>query len=299
MYNIDGYFDVNCHGTAVLLESVIASPNKGCRLILASSRAVYGEGLLKCAGCGLEFRPGPRADELLSRGRWEHPCPACASDSRPLPSMEALPPNPTSIYGITKLTQEQVLQSVGRAYGFPVIIARYFNVYGPEQSPINPYTGVLTIFARRLLSGQELDIYEDGNLMRDFVHVDDVTRANVLTAETNTQGVFNICSGEYHTVSEIGRMLAKAMGQNPDILRITGRYRAGDVRHAIGSWAHAAEVIGYRPQVNLAAGLKSVLQWLGRQELPTADELDDVARKELEARSLLRRCGPKRTRPSQ
>ena len=140
MYQIEEYTDVNCRGTAVLLDALAGAAKKPTKIVLSSSRAVFGEGRAKCTKCKHEFNPGNRRPDRLAAGQWEHACPMCGSDAAPVPSEEGTRFNPTSIYGITKQVQEQLCELFGRAHGIPVVVLRYFNVYGPGQSPSNPYT---------------------------------------------------------------------------------------------------------------------------------------------------------------
>ena len=289
MYHVREYINVNCVGTATLMESIIEAGQPYPRVVLSSSRAVYGEGGVRCLACGEEFYPLARAVERLDQHLWEHPCPLCGADSEPLPGLETTPTNPSSIYGISKLNQEQICQILGKAYAIPVIVLRYFNVYGPGQSPRNPYTGILSIFSRRLLNNQNIEIYEDGKETRDFVYIDDVVQANLLAgAKSALPGIYNICAGENSSVYQVGLLLARIKGFNADRVNITGKFRVGDIRHGIGSWDLAAHQLGYRPHFNLGEGLNALLSWVETQHLLGSLDLDQRAEIELTERRLLR-----------
>ena len=288
MYQIAEYTDVNARGTAVLLDALAAAEHLPRKIVLSSSRAVFGEGRTKCLACGHGFNPGNRSLEQLATARWEHVCPACGGEAAPVPSVEDTVFNPTSIYGVTKQVQEQLCNLFGRAHSIPVVILRYFNVYGPGQSPANPYTGILSIFSRRLLAGESIDIYEDGREARDFVYIDDVVAANLLAGEKDVHGVFNICSGESTSVHEVALQLAQAVGQGSDRIIVCGKYRVGDIRHGLGNWAHAGQALGYAPQVGLTEGLARLLAWMREQDLAAIPVgIDSVAEKEMSERGLL------------
>lgn len=297
MYQIEEYTDVNCRGTAALLEALAGSPHPPRKLVLSSSRAVYGEGRQRCPACGLEFYPPTRSEGRLAQHRWEHACPRCGSDSGPLPSVETAPAQPTSVYALTKLAQEHLVATVGAAYNIPAVVLRYFNVYGPGQSPLNPYTGILSIFVRRLMNGQGIEVYEDGQELRDFVHVDDVVQATLLAGRADVSGTFNVCSGEATSVYQVAALLAEIVGLTERVLTINGKYRVGDIRHGVGAWESAGQALGYRPQVTLRHGLEQLVAWMAPladaprrlyQQMGAGADPDEVAREELQARGLLR-----------
>lgn len=287
MYQIEEYVDVTCGGTAVLLESILSAPKRPSKIILSSSRAVYGEGACYCKKCDKPFFPAPRSNAQLMMNQWEHLCPTCLEEGVALPSKETFSLNPTSIYGITKQNQEQLCQIFGQVYGVPVIILRYFNVYGPGQSAVNPYTGILSIFTRRLANKRHIEIYEDGAETRDFVYIDDVIRANLLASKVGVSGVFNICSGEVVSVYDVAKLLVDLMEDTQDKLKVTGKYRAGDIRHGIGSYGKARELLNYQPQVFLEDGLRALIDWFKQQDVESAD-IDEKAREELVAKGLYR-----------
>jgi len=176
MVNVRKAVEVNCGGTATLLEAVLDRRDRIRRLVVASSMVVYGEGAYSCAEHGL-LAPALREVERLKGRAWEPACPICGRDLKPAPTTEDTPLRPSSVYGITKRDQEEMALVLGRAYGLEAVALRYLNTYGPRQALGNPYTGVAAIFAARLLAGRRPRVFEDGEQVRDLVHVSDVVRA--------------------------------------------------------------------------------------------------------------------------
>jgi dTDP-L-rhamnose 4-epimerase len=271
MYDIAEYTSVNELGTAVLLEAL--ARRRPERLVVASSMSVYGEGLYEG---GVEIE---RTREQLERGEWE-PGP------RPLPTPEAKPVALASIYALNKYQQERACLIAGEAYGFPAVALRFFNVYGPRQALSNPYTGVLAIFASRLLNGRPPLVYEDGLQRRDFVSVHDVARATRLALEGGGADgrVVNVGSGSSVTVLELAERLAQVLGVEIEPVT-TGEYRAGDIRHCFADVALARELLGFEPAVALEDGIAELAGWLATQ---TADDRVEAARAELARRGLTR-----------
>jgi dTDP-L-rhamnose 4-epimerase len=248
------YVRDNDLGTARLLAALHRRPGRVGRLVLASSMVVYGEGGYRCPDHG-PVRPGPREAARLDAGRWEPPCPACGRDLEPLPVTEDAVTDPRSVYAATKLHQEQ-LALVAMAAGGPVVTAlRYHNVYGPRMPRDTPYAGVAAIFRSALAAGRAPQVLEDGRQRRDFIHVRDVARANLLALEAPTpvSGVFNVASGQPHTVGELATALAAALG-GPES-EIVGGWRPGDVRHIFASPAQAAQRLGFHAEVGFAEGM--------------------------------------------
>ena len=269
MYELVEYTSANELGTAVLLQELARSPVE--RLLVASSMSVYGEGLYEG---GVEVE---RTREQLERGEWE-PGPA------PLPTPETKPFALASIYALNKYVQERACLIAGAAYGIPAVALRFFNVYGPRQALSNPYTGVLAIFASRLLNGRPPLIYEDGQQRRDFVSVHDVARATRLALESGGADgrVVNVGSGVSVTVRELSERLAEVTGIaiEPET---TGDYRFGDIRHCFADISLARELLGYEPRVELTDGMTELAAWLSGQ---TAPENVDEAHAELRRRGL-------------
>jgi dTDP-L-rhamnose 4-epimerase len=281
MYEVDAYTSVNNMGTAVLLQALLQKPVE--RLVVASSMSVYGEGFYR--GRDGVARPGrERTLDQLRAGDWE----VRDEDGQPLvphPTPESKTPENPSIYALSKYDQERMCMLIGKAYRIPTVALRFFNAYGTRQALSNPYTGVLAIFASRLLNGAPPLIFEDGEQMRDFVSVYDVARACRLALETEGAAghILNIGSGEPRRVREVARRMAHAVGKPQIEPTITGKYRVGDIRHCYPDTTLAKRVLGYEPQVDFAAGLEELAGWLGGQ---AATDRVAEAKAELDARGL-------------
>jgi dTDP-L-rhamnose 4-epimerase len=249
------YVRHNDLATAVLLRCLAAARFSG-RLVLAGSMVVYGEGRYRCGLHGV-VRPGPRPAERLREGRFEPACPECGRDVVPEAVPEAAPPDPRSVYAATKLHQEHLCACFAREAGVPITVLRYHNVYGPRMPANTPYAGVAAIFRSALESGCPPRVFEDGGQRRDFVHVADVARANLLALaeESSRSHIFNIASGSPATVLEMATALAAAAGAEVAPL-VTGEFRLGDVRHVFASVHHADEVLGFRAGVPMAEGMR-------------------------------------------
>jgi dTDP-L-rhamnose 4-epimerase len=278
MYQIAQYTATNNLGTANLLQAVIDSrADSGAsveKIIVASSMSIYGEGKYLCSQCG-EVAPAPRPLEQLKEKKWEALCPTCLQSVIPIPTREDKPLQSTSIYALSKKDQEEMTLLFGRTYGVPVVALRYFNIYGTRQSLSNPYTGVAAIFASRLMNEKAPLIFEDGRQMRDFVSVNDIARANLLAMEkSGADGrALNIGSGEPVTINQIANELAEALGTRA-FAEITGKYRAGDIRHCFADISAATQLLGYRPQVGLKQGIEELVAWLKEQH--AHDNVDEA-----------------------
>lgn len=263
MYEIAHYTRVNNLGTAVLLEALVAKPVE--RLVVASSMSLYGEGLYRNSRGEVKLG-GERTLEQLKRGDWElHD--EDGSVLVPAPTPESKPPALASIYALSKFDQERMCLMIGRAYNIPTVALRFFNAYGPRQALSNPYTGVLAIFAARLLNDSPPKIFEDGLQQRDFVSVYDVARGCRLALETEAAAgdVFNIGSGQPLTVRDVAARLARVMGKETIEPEIVGKYRVGDIRHCFADIGKAQRVLGYSPQVTLDNGMAELAAWLESQ----------------------------------
>jgi dTDP-L-rhamnose 4-epimerase len=253
--DLPDYASANVLGTAVLLA---AMAREGCeRLVLASSMVVYGEGAYDCGEHG-RVRPGPRAEADLRAGLFEPRCPICGAALTPVTVTEDAPMDPRNAYADTKLGQEHLSASWARSTGGSVVALRYHNVYGPRMPRDTPYAGVAAIFRSALSRGEAPQVFEDGGQRRDFVHVRDVARANVLAVESvgASAGVltpYNVASGEPHTISEMAAALAGAYGGPRPV--VTGRYRLGDVRHIVASPERATAGLGFRATVSFEEGM--------------------------------------------
>jgi dTDP-L-rhamnose 4-epimerase len=250
------YASHNDLGTAVLLAAMHAAEKK--RLVLAGSMVVYGEGRYSCAEHGV-VRPGQRRTADIDAGRFEPPCPVCGMPLAPSLVGEDAPLDPRSTYAATKLAQEHLASAWARQTGGSVWSMRYHNVYGPRMPRDTPYAGVASIFRSSLERGEAPRVMEDGQQRRDFVHVSDIARANVLAlAAAAGEGVLvpvNVCSGEPHTIGDLAVELSAAMdGPRPQIV---GGARAGDVRHVVADPARARELLGFHAEVRFADGVKA------------------------------------------
>jgi dTDP-L-rhamnose 4-epimerase len=255
MLDVADYARHNVLGTAVLLRELAATGFKG-RLVLASSMVVYGEGGYRCRRHGVA-RPGPRDIEDLAAGRFEPRCPRCGSELEPVAIDESAPLDPRSVYAATKVHQEHLCSAFSRGTGVPVTALRYHNVYGPRMPRDTPYAGVAAIFASALTAGRPPRVFEDGGQLRDFVHVRDVARANVIALTSNEPaiGAFNIASGKPRTVGEMAATLAGAAGPGAARPITTGAFRLGDVRHVFASSARAERSLGFTAEQDFESGM--------------------------------------------
>lgn len=271
MYEIRRYVDVNVAGTALMLDLLTNRKHSVKKVVVASSRALYGEG--KYRGTNGIVYPGSRSIEDLRRGRFE------MYDSNGI-ALECLPTDeestlhPSSVYGITKLSQEQLIMTVCGAAGIPATALRYQNVYGPGQSLSNPYTGILSIFSTRILHGKPITIFEDGRESRDFVYIDDVVRATetaLFDARANGQ-VFGIGSGVATDVLTAAKTLVSRFGVSVPI-EVTGAFRSGDIRHNTADLTKARRLLDFEPAIKFDEGIGRFVEWVRTQTLP-ADRYD-------------------------
>jgi dTDP-L-rhamnose 4-epimerase len=279
MYDVTRYVGANDLGTAVLLEQAIKRPI--ARIVVASSMSIYGEGLYRTASGAVvqdaERRPGAKGWDI---------CDAEGRPLQPLPTPEWKRPALASVYALTKYVQERMTLTLAAAYGIESVALRLFNVFGPGQALDNPYTGVLAIFAARLLNGRSPVIFEDGQQRRDFVHVDDVARAFVLALDRPgiSGGVFNVGSGRDVSIADVAIEIARAMGR-PDIPpEISGKARAGDIRNCFADVTAAREQLGFEAKVIFPDGLDRLAAWLEGQ---SASDRTHDANRELEVRGLV------------
>ncbi len=272
MYEIARYNETNVGGTAALLDVLANNRDHGVeRLVLASSRSVYGEGAYVCATCAPQTRvyPAPRSAKQLTAQQWEPTCKRCGATLTAVPTREDDAVRPASIYAATKLSQEHLVAIACSALGVGYAILRLQNVYGEGQSLNNPYTGILSIFSTRLRRGRDLPIYEDGLETRDFVHVEDAANAFIaaLGCDLPPNGIINVGSGVPTTVADMARALAAAFGVAPDLV-VTGEYRLGDIRHNCADIARLRTILGCAPAIGLAEGLRRFAAWVKTQPLP-------------------------------
>jgi dTDP-L-rhamnose 4-epimerase len=278
MYEIANYMGANTQGTANLLQAILDTKVKLEKLIVASSMSIYGEGRYLCAECG-DMAPAPRPNDQLNKKQWEVACPKCNASLTPVPTDESKSLQCTSIYALSKKDQEEMCLLFGRTYGLPVVALRFFNIYGARQALSNPYTGVAAIFASRLLNDNAPLIFEDGRQMRDFVSVHDVVESLLLSMEKKEADgrALNIGSGTPISIREVALSLGSALGKQIPAT-ITGKYRAGDIRHCFADIAAARELLGYSPKMSFAAGMRELTAWLRSQN---AEDQSEQAAQEL------------------
>lgn len=288
MYEVARYNMVNTHGTALLFDVLAQDKARTVkRVILASSRSVYGEGAYRCTSCGLDpVYPDSRTPEALAAHRWEYACPGCNSTLTAKPTSESDRVRPGSIYAATKYAQEDLTRIACESLGIDYIIYRFQNVYGERQSLNNPYTGILSIFSTRIRRDLVLPLFEDGEESRDFVHVEDVVTAVAMgvASKSAINRIFNVGSGVQCSVKEVAEELTRALGKTPNV-QITGQYRVGDIRHNYADMTASASVLGFKPAISLREGLGRFATWVHTQPLPV-DRLEE-ANKELRARKLM------------
>jgi dTDP-L-rhamnose 4-epimerase len=267
MYKIKRYSDVNIGGTALLLDLLTNRKHQVKKVLIASSRAVYGEGKYECKTHGIVY-PNTRNVAYLINRDYECKCPVCKSSLKCLPTSEDSKLNPSSIYGITKQNQEQFTMTVCPSIGISPVIFRFQNVYGPGQSLSNPYTGILSIFTTQIKNGNNISIFEDGLESRDFIYINDVVDAIVLGLENeNANGeIFNVGTGNSVTVIEIAKILMKYYSQNVG-LEMLGNFRLGDIRHNFSDTTNISSKLGFRPNFSFDKGIQSFVQWVNNQNI--------------------------------
>lgn len=287
MYAVRRYEEVNVGGTAALLDLLVNdSPRTVERLVVASSRAVYGEGRYRCEVHGAVY-PGARSASDLAQGDFDVHCPLCGAVCVLEPTDESAQLSPASFYGLTKQMQEQMVLMFGRVLGIPSLALRFQNVYGPGQSLINPYTGILSVFFNAASAGEELNVFEDGRAARDFVYIDDVVEAVVRSIEVPVDSpvVLNVGSGVETSILEMAHLMTRLL-QSDSPVRVSGNYRIGDIRSNVADLALAQAVLGFRPGWALEDGLARYLEWAGAQ--PRLDNRYGASVAEMRARGLLR-----------
>lgn len=267
MYEVERYEEVNIKGTAILLDYIINNKDSQVKkLVVASSRAIYGEGKYQCEQHGVVYPDRRTAD--MKEGRFEALCPICGRDCTMLLTDELSYIHPSSFYGITKQMQEQMVLLFAKAIGISAFALRYQNVYGPGQSLKNPYTGILAIFSNQAKSNQPIYIFEDGQESRDFVYIEDVVDATWRCISPDVSGVeaLNVGSGEKTTVIEVVDQIIKYF-QSKSTVSVTGAFREGDIRHNVADIAKIKEKINYQPQWKFADGIREFLIWAESQQV--------------------------------
>jgi len=269
MYEIQKYVDVNVGGTALLLDLLANKQHTVKKIVVASSRAIYGEGKYNCNKHGVVY-PVERTNEDMAKGDFTSKCPICGVSVELLPTCEESKLHPTSVYGITKLNQEQMVLTVGKSLGIPSVAFRYQNVYGPGQSLSNPYTGILSIFSTRIKNGNEISIFEDGKESRDFVYIDDIVDATILGIENENANynVFNVGTGERTDVLTVAKTLIEKYEVSVEI-KVTGNYRLGDIRDNYADLSKIKKQLGFTPKIMFAEGISNFVKWVNLQNVKT------------------------------
>lgn len=264
MPEIAKFIDANGVGTALMLETIRDRRLPVRKVVVASSQAVYNEGAYRCPEHS-HFYGTTRPMAQLERGDYAMHCPECGAEATPAPTDEAAPTGGENVYAISKMIQERLVVSWGRATGIPAVALRYSCTYGPRQSLFNPYTGVIAIFCTRLVNDLPPVVYEDGGQSRDLIYVEDVARANLLVAEDERADgqVFNVGTGQAAAIGDLARLLAHRLGKAIAPL-IPGEYRPGEMRALISDTSALGE-LGFRPSTDLETGIDRYLDWVRQQ----------------------------------
>tara|TARA_B100001939_G_C16944701_1_gene619759 strand:- start:3469 stop:4599 length:1131 start_codon:yes stop_codon:yes gene_type:complete len=286
MYEVARYNQVNVVGTANLFDVLANESHNVKKILIASSRAIYGEGRYFSHDFG-DVYPLTRSEQKLKNQIYEPTIDSYESKLILKATHEESKISPESIYAVTKYNQEQVAMLMGKVLNIPVISLRYQNVYGPGQSLSNPYTGILSVFSTRLLNNNDLEIYEDGNQSRDFVYIDDVVDATTLALEKNDKLSYalNVGSGEPISVLSVAKQLMKNYKKNQKI-NITGKYRLGDIRHNYADLTQAKKILGFYPKYNFVYGLENFTNWVKKQKIEK--DMYKSSEKELKNKGLLK-----------
>lgn len=286
MYAVEHYAQVNIQGTSVLLDILVNQrPAALKKLVVASSRAVYGEGQYRCAAHGTVY-PAARTAEVMATGQFEPVCPHCGATPELAATQEATPFGPSSFYGLTKQVQEQMVLMFASALGIDGFALRYQNVYGPGQSLTNPYTGILAVFSNLVRQGKPLNIFEDGLESRDFVFVDDVVDATAACMAPTVHGVtaLNVGSGVRTSVLEVAEAIIRHFKADVP-MQVSGAFRVGDIRHNVADITRIRELTGFAPRWSFADGLTRFLDWASVHEV--AESGYERSLKELAERGLM------------
>jgi len=287
MYQIEKYSDVNVKGTSIFLDLLTNSNHSVEKVIIASSRAIYGEGKYFSPSLNTAVYPLGRTEEDMLKGDFEVKCPFTGDNAEMVPTDEWARIQPNSIYGLTKYYQEQAVMISCQALGIPAVAFRYQNVYGPGQSLSNPYTGILSIFSTRIKGGKEINIFEDGTESRDFVYIDDVVEATILGIEKSTANyqAFNVGTGIATSVLEVAEELMSNYNKQVPI-QVTGQFRKGDIRHNIADMTKTKELLGFEAKISFKEGIKRFTEWVSQQTI-LSDQYENSL-DEMRAKGLLK-----------
>ncbi|WP_434931435.1 NAD-dependent epimerase/dehydratase family protein [Shewanella sp. HL-SH5] len=284
MYQIQRYSDVNIKASTIFLDLIANKKHNITKMVIASSRSIYGEGKYECSEHGIVY-PNARIEGDMGSGDFNVKCPVCSVNVELLATDEESKIHPSSIYGVTKQVQEQMFMITGQSAGIPTVSLRFQNVYGAGQSLSNPYTGILSIFSTRIKNGNDINIFEDGLESRDFIYIDDVVESIVLSIfseEANYQ-IFNVGSGVCTDVLTVAETLKNVYQSSSEIL-ISGNYRVGDIRHNFADLTLIKSKIGFEPKVDFVTGMKKFTDWVNEQEVQT--DLYESSIAEMKAKGL-------------
>lgn len=288
MYQVTHYQEVNVGGTALLFDILVNDHSRSVRnVVVASSRAIYGEGAYECLKHGRVY-PQARSAGDMKAGFFEPRCPMCSASCSVVPTDETAPLSPSSFYGLTKQVQEQMTLMFCRSLGISGYALRYQNVYGPGQSLTNPYTGILAIFSGLARSNDPINVFEDGRESRDFVYVEDVVEATLqcMRSDRAEQRAFNVGSGVRTSVSEVVDHIIRFFDSRSEV-KVTGAFRQGDIRHNVADLSSISARFGYTPHWNFGDGLKEFLEWAVAQQAPRNARAYETSLKEMTARGLM------------
>lgn len=286
MYQIKKYTEVNIGGTAIMLDILANTKTNVKKVVVASSRAIYGEGKYLSKELGAVY-PGHRLAKDMDAGNFEVTYPGTTGPLQLVATDEGSKIHPTSVYGITKQNQEQMVMTVCPSIGIAPVAFRYQNVYGPGQSLSNPYTGILSIFSTLIKNNKPINIFEDGKESRDFVYIDDVVRATYLgieKAEANGQ-VFNVGTGKAVPVSDVAGLLVSYYHANVP-LQVSGNYRLGDIRHNYADTGKIEKLLSFKPEYDFETGLKRFTDWVNSQQIQQSKYEDSI--NEMRSKGLLK-----------
>ena len=267
MYEIEKYTDVNIKGTSIFLDILANEEHTVKKMVIASSRSIYGEGKYNCTDDGIVY-PKDRIDSDMANGDFAVKCPVCNKNAELLATDETSKVHPSSIYGITKQVQEQMFMVMGKSLNIPAVAFRYQNVYGAGQSLSNPYTGILSIFSTRIKNGNDITIFEDGKESRDFVYIDDIVDATILGIEKDEANyeVFNVGLGKAIDVLTVANTLVNEYSSHSKV-DISGNYRLGDIRDNYADLTQIKNKLGFEPKVGFEEGINRFVKWVNIQEV--------------------------------
>lgn len=285
MYQVHHYVHTNIGGTALLLDILANEKTNVRKVVVASSRAIYGEGKYLSATLGPVY-PAHRSASEMDKGQFEVTYPG-ANDLQLTATDENSKIHPSSVYGITKQNQEQMVMLITQSLGIAGVAFRYQNVYGPGQSLTNPYTGILSIFSTLIKNKKPINIFEDGKESRDFVFIDDVVQATALGIEKEAANgqIFNVGTGIATSVMDVAQSLVKNYGVEVPV-QVTGNYRLGDIRHNYADISRIRSLLGFNPAVSFEEGLRKFTNWVNEQEVASSRYEESI--KEMKAKGLMK-----------